>query len=261
MKLQFRAAAFAALVLATWPSAAAAHDFFLLPDQFHGAGSFGVHATVSAAFPAPETVVGQDRIAELRASEGASIAVSGPGSHSLRLTLTPSRPGAHVAGVRLLPREVEYEGERIALIMEEYDVSAEARQAVAALAVPQVLRASSERFAKTIVCSETCAGAAAAQAFGYPLEFVADAAGAGRFRLLLNGHPLPDYPVAIATSGGRASGRTDAEGRVTANLDSDGPSMIFAAHMHPPAEAGGHFIMLLTSLTIPTAGSSRDGSH
>lgn len=250
MKLVFRAAAFASLVLATWPSAALAHDFFLLPDQFHGAGSFEVHATVGAAFPAPETVVGQDRIAGLRASEGAAVAVAGLGNQSLRLTLTASRPGNHVAGVRLLPREVEYEGERIALIMEEYEVSAEAQQAVAALPAPRMLSATSERFAKTIVCSETCAGASAAQAFGYPLEFVADASGTNQFRLLLNGRPLANYPVAIATSGARASARTDSEGRVTVDPSREGPFMLFAAHMSPPAEAGGRFPMLLTSLTV-----------
>lgn len=248
--MKLRAAAFTALVAASWPSAALAHDFFLLPDQFRGAGSFEVHATVGAAFPTPETVVGQDRIAELRASEGASVAVVGPGEQSLRMRFTAARPGAHVAGVRLLQREVEYEGERIALIMEEYEVSAEAQQAVAALPDPRVLRATSERFAKTMVCSETCAGASATQAFGYPLEFVPDASGANQFRLLLNGRSLPDYPVAIATSGERASARTDAEGRVTVNVEREGPIMLFAAHMAPPAEAGGRFPMLLTSLTL-----------
>lgn len=250
MKFVVRAAAFAVLAAATWPSAAKAHDFFLLPEQFHGGGNFEVHSTVGAAFPAPETVVGQERIAELRASDGASIAVAGPGDQSLRLTLTAARPGAHVAGVRILPRDVEYEGERIGLIMEEYEVSAEAREAVAALAAPRVLRATSERFAKTIVCSETCAGSAAVEAFGYPLEFVADASGANQFRLLLNGRPLANYPVAIATTGARTSATTDAEGRLTANLDGEGPFMLFAAHMAPPAEAGGRFPMLLTSLTV-----------
>lgn len=250
MKLATRTGACAALVLAAWPGAAMAHDFFLLPAQFHGGQSFEVRATVGAAFPTPETVVGQDRIAEVRASEGASVAVVGPGNQSLRLALTAARPGAHVAGVRLLPREVEYEGERIALIMEEYEVSAEAAQAVAALPDPRVLRATSERFAKTIVCSETCTGAAAAEAFGYPLEFVADASGANQFRLLLNGRPLANYPIAIATNGARAGSRTDADGRVTANLDGAGPTMLFAAHISPPAEAGGRFSMLLTSLTL-----------
>jgi hypothetical protein len=248
--VKLRAAALAALVLAAWPGAALAHDFFLLPGEFRAAGSFELHATVGAAFPTPETVVGQDRIAELRASEGASIAVAGPGPQLLRLTLTPLRPGALVAGVRLLPRDVEYEGERIALIMDEYEVSAEAAQAVAALTPPRVLRATSERFAKTIVCSETCTGGAAVDPFGYPLEFVADASAANQFRLLLNGRPLANYPVAVATNGARASTRTDAEGRVTAHLDGAGPVMLFAAHMHPPAEAGGRFSMLLTSLTV-----------
>lgn len=129
-------------------------------------------------------------------------------------------------------------------------MSAEAQQAVAALPAPRVLSATSERFAKTIVCSETCAGASAAQAFGYPLGFVADASGANQFRLLLNGRPLPHYPIAIATSGARAGVRTGAQGRVTAELDGEGPIMLFAAHMHPPAETGGRFTMLLTSLTV-----------
>jgi len=133
--------------------------------------------------------------------------------------------------------------------MEEYEVSAEAPQAVAALPAPRVLRASSERFAKTIVCSETCAGASATQAFGYPLEFVADTS-ANQFRLMLNGRPLANYPVAIATTGARTSATTDAEGRLTANLDGEGPFMLFAAHMSPPAEAGGRFAMWLTSLTV-----------
>lgn len=251
MKPAFRASAFAALVLAAWPSAAMAHDFFLLPEQFHDAGSFEVHATVGAAFPAPETVVGQDRIGELRASEGASIAVAGPAAQSLRLTLTAERPGAHVAGVRLLAREVDYEGERIALIMDEYEVSSEAANAVAALPAPRVLRATSQRFAKTIVCRETCDGASATQAFGYSLEFIADASAAHQFILLSNGRPLPNYPIAIATSGERARARTDAEGRVTVNADGDGPIMLFAAHMAPSVETGGRFSMLLTSLTLP----------
>jgi len=250
VKLVVRAAALTAFLAAQLPGLALAHDFFLLPTQFQGAGSFEVHATVGAAFPTPETVVTQDRIAEMRASEGASIAVAGPGEHSLLLTLTPAAPGAHVAGVRTLPREVEYEGERIGLIMEEYEVSAAAQQAVAALPAPRVLRATSERFAKTIVCSQSCAGPAAAQAFGYPLEFVADASGPNQFRLLFNGSPLANYPIAIATSGARAHARTDADGRIQANADGAGPVMLFAAHMSPPAEAGGRFAMLLTSLTV-----------
>lgn len=249
MKLAFRAAAFA-LVAGSWPSFAMAHDFFLLPDQFRGDRSFAMQATVGAAFPVPEIVVGEDRIAELRASEGATLVMAGVGSQSLRLTLTADRQGAHVAGVRLLPRDVEYEADRIPLIMEEYAVSDDAVQAVAALPSPRVLRVTSERFAKTIICSETCTGNSATQAFGYPLEFVADASGANQFRLLFNGSPLPNYTIAIATGGERISARTDAEGRVTVDFAVEGPIMLFAAHMTLPAEAGGRFSMLLTSLTL-----------
>lgn len=250
MKFAVRAAAFAAVVAASYPGAATAHDFFLLPEAFRGGDHFEVHATVGAAFPITETVIAQDRIAEVRASEGSSLAIAGPDSSSLRLTLSAGRAGAQVAGVRLLPREVEYEGERVALIMEEYAVSGEAQRAVAALPAPPVLRATSTRFAKTIVCSESCAGAAPAQALGYPLEFVAAASGVRQFVLLFNGQPLPNYPIAIATTGARASAQTDAEGRVSVSADNDGPVMLFAAHMATPTEAGGRFSMLLTSLTV-----------
>lgn len=77
--------------------------------------------------------------------------------------------------------------------------------------------------------------------FGYPLEFDADVSSEDQLILLLNGLPLANYPIAIATEGARQA-TTDAEGR--------GLVMLLAAHMSPPAEASGRFAKLLTSLSV-----------
>lgn len=121
---------------------------------------------------------------------------------------------------------------------------------VRALASPRILRATSERFAKSIVCFEICAGSRAEHAFGYPLEFAADASAPNRFVLLANGAPLANYPVAVATSAGRMRFATDDQGRVFLNSTAQGPSMLFAAQMTAPVRADRRFQMLLTSPTV-----------
>lgn len=250
MQVNRNLGAIAAAILAFAPAGALAHDFFLLPETFRAGSEVQLEASVAASFPTPEIVVGEDRIAEARASEGAVLRILGPSARSLRLSLEAGAPGAHLVGVRLLPRDVEYAEDRIPLIMEEYEVDEAARVAVAGLPAPRVLRASSERFAKSIVCFQSCEDRSrAVQAAGYPLEFVADPANAGRFVLLFNGAPLPNYPVALAREQERAHLVTDESGGVVVGEDVSGPFMLFAAHMSAPADARERFRMLLTSLT------------
>jgi hypothetical protein len=253
MQISSKATRLAVLIIATLallPTRAFAHDFFLLPASFNAGLSLELEATVGAAFPAAEIVVPEDRIAEARSSGGSQLRISGAGEHSLRLALTSNEPGAHVVAVRLHPRDVEYSEDRIPLILEEYEVAEAARAAVAALPAPRLLRASSQRFAKTIVCLETCAGRAhTAQAFGYPLEFVVDPTAPRRFVLLHEGEPLANYAVALARSSGRVHLATDEAGGVSLGDDIAGPVMLFAAHMSAPVSPQQRFQMLLTSLT------------
>lgn len=235
------------------PATARAHDFFLLPGSFvTEAGETAVQATIGSRFPDPEIVVPADRIRALATSDGAALTTQGVGPKSLNLRLAATGPGLQVAGVALLPRDVEYAEDRIPLIMEEYEVAPEAVRAVDALPKPRSLKASSERFAKTLVCVRSCGDrSAATRPLGYALEFVAETGDLRRFRLLAGGRPLANYPVAIGLAdGGRRKARTDAEGLLPLPTDARGAVMLFAATMDAPAEPGGRFTMRLTSLTL-----------
>lgn len=250
MRLQMTIGMSAAAILALAPAPALAHDFFLLPASFNAGAEVRVQATVGASFPAAEIVVTEDRVAEAAASEGASLRVAGAGPSALDLIFASAAPGAHVASLRLAPRDVEYAEDRIPLIMEEYEVDEAARAAVAALPAPRVLRASSQRFAKSIVCFQSCADwTRAARPAGHPLEFVADPAEPGRFVLLFQGEPLANYPIALARASERAHLVTDDAGAVRVGGGTAGAFMLFAAHMSAPASPGERFQMLLSSLT------------
>ncbi len=68
-------------------------------------------------------------------------------------------------------------------------------------------------------------------------------------RLLFNGEPLANYPVALARAASREHQVTDQTGGVVVGDDVSGPFMLFAAHMTAPADARQRFRMLLSSLT------------
>jgi hypothetical protein len=236
---------------AGWSTAAAAHDFFLLPSAFSAkAGeSVALSATVSAAFPKLESAVPRERIG---ATAGAGAARAGPLQIVAdgKLQMSAAAPGVAIAAAAAAPRDLQYAGETIGVILEEYDIEGAAAATVKALPRPQTLQVVSRRFAKAFVCVAGCADRKAATApVGHPLEFVAAEPGLSRFTLLSNGKPLPDHPVAVGHTGGRERLRTDREGQV--QLPSlTGPVMLFAAEMSPPASPTGRFDLKLASLTV-----------
>ena len=229
--------------------AAKAHDFFLVPHLKPG-NVTTVSATIGSAFPTPEIVVTQDRIASAtaRALAGMTrIEVAGPKEKALELSLDAAT-GPTVVGVALKPRDVEYGEDRIDLIMGEYQVSAAAKANVAALPRPRTLKVDSRRFAKTIVCRATCEGIVSIPAHDFELEFVP--VKSNLFRLMQTGSPLADYPVNIAGSDGkRHEHRSNAAGDVEVGSDIGGRIMLFASTLALPAAPGERFILRLTSLT------------
>ena len=235
--------------------AAWAHDFFLLPERFEESGAvpIAIRATVGSGFPAAETAVAADRIDRLAVKGTGSprVAVAGAGPHALNLQVTGAKPGLLVVGVATKARDVDYEEDRIPLILGEYRVGAEAAAAVEALPRPRTWRVSSRRFAKTFVCVRTCAARAVArQAFGAPLEFVAHGSAAGRFLVLGQGRPLADHAVDLVGSDGKRRHLTsDARGEIRLPAGARGTMMLFAAKLTKPAE-GGRFTLDLSSLTF-----------
>lgn len=241
-----------AIALTLSAAAASAHDFFLLPDRFtpNAPGRVNVRATVSAAFPNLESVVPADRVGRLYAHGAGTpaLSVTGTGATALNLTLrTPTR-GLVVAGASAAPRDVEYGEDRIGVILEEYRIDP---AAVARLAAPRVLRVSSRRFAKTIVCVARCSDrSAASRPFGVELEFVGSGRRDEHFVLLAHGRPLANHSVDLVTADGRRRHlHTDATGAVHLPSDARGNLMLFAALMEPPVN-GDRFTLNLSSLTL-----------
>lgn len=238
-----------------WASAAAAHDFFLLPEQFRatGSGAVKMQATVGSSFPTPENVVTTDRLERVRAVGPGNplVRIAGIGAKALNLEVTGARAGLVAVGVTTRPRDVEYGEDRIPLILGEYRVSPQAAAAVEALPRPRTWRVSSRRFAKTFVCVRTCGNRSAAErSFGAHLEFVGRRSSSSHFRLLGRGRPLANYPVdLVGTDGKRRHLSTDARGEVHLPANARGMMMLFAAKLEPPVGTG-RFTLDLTSLTF-----------
>ena len=243
--------------VATAPDASLAHDFFLLPESFvtPSGDSIRLSATVSGKFPTREITVSPDRIAELRVESAAGAGkaqVLQASEKALDLQAQVGGAGMAVVAARLQPREVDYGEDRIDLIMTEYEIAPEMKQAVADLAKPRNLKVTSRRFAKALICVASCSdGSAALRPVGFDLEFVASGRVEREFRLLAAGRPLPDYPVAVATADGkRAHIRTGPDGAISVVGGPNGAVMLFAARLGPPAASNGRFTLDLTSLTF-----------
>ena len=241
--------------LALGPAAALAHDFFLLPDQFHTprAGAVKIAATVGSSFPTPEVVVAADRVERLHVHGAGKprARVVGPTGKALTLEVSGVRPGLLVTGVSTKARDVDYAEDRIPLILEEYRVSPDAAAAVERLQRPRTWLVSSRRFAKTIACVQKCTNRSAAErAFGADLEFVARGSRGDHFRLLRKGSPLGNYPFDLVGSDGKRQHlTTDARGEVHLPSPARGTMMLFAAVLVPPA-GSERFVLDLTSLTF-----------
>lgn len=251
-RLWFGASVAAALV---WASAAAAHDFFLLPEQFRApsAGAVKIQATAGSSFPTPEVVVTADRVERVHAIGPGNpvVRIVGVAAQALNLQVIGARRGLVSVGVTSRPRDVEYGEDRIPLILGEYRVLPPAAAAVEALPRPRTWRVSSRRFAKTFVCVATCGDRSAVErSFGAHLEFVGRRSSTSLFRLLARGRPLVNYPIdLVGADGKRRHLTTDARGEVHLPANARGMMMLFAAKLEPPA-GGGRFTLDLTSLTF-----------
>lgn len=243
------------LLATTGASAALAHDFFLMPQNFRmsGPGEIDVQATVSSDFPRAANVVTADRVAatEAQGPGQPSFRVADALPKALNLKLTASREGLIAAAVRTVPRDVEYTEDRIGIILEEYNVGPAAKAAVERLSAPRTLRVSSRRFAKTLVCAVRCSDwSPASKPFGVDLEFVPADDDGGRYELLAKGVALPNHPVdLVAADGKRTHLRSDAKGQISLPVGARGATMLFAAVMTVP-QANERFTLDLTSLTL-----------
>lgn len=246
---------FSAAVAAATATAATAHDFFLLPDSFHShePGGVAIRATVGSSFPTPEIVVPADRAERTWVVGGGQpqLHITGTDDKSLLLHVAGAGAGKLLVAVKSKPRDVEYAEDRIPLILEEYRVAPEAAAAVERLPKPRTWEVVSRRFAKTLVCVQSCSGGTAAdQPLDGTLEFVTHGSGAEHFQLLADSKPLANYPVDLVDSDGKRQHlATDPQGIVYLPAGTKGALMLFAAVLTPP-KGTERFMLDLTSLTF-----------
>lgn len=111
MWLAGRATAAALCVLLVVTSAAAAHDFWIIPDAFAvpSGASVSMQGQTSSLFPTSVSAVTPDRIVEARVlivNQSVSVPDASVSGTSLRLAYKPTSTGQHVIGVQLAPRSV-----------------------------------------------------------------------------------------------------------------------------------------------------------
>jgi hypothetical protein len=249
---------------------AAAHDFFLVPEGFVGAGGrpLIVHATSSSDFPALNVGSPRTRIEAARAVVGgqpAAVEVQAQAAKSLPLSVSTEASGMGVVTVQTIWGESNWRPDQVEIYLEEHPFKAEEVAAVHRL-LPQgaPLQIRSRRLAKTLVCVRVCTPTTSASA-GLEVELVPafDAGGASpsRFQLVRNGRPLAGYPVAVRPARGeRQNVLTDDDGWVRMPAGLSGPVMLVAATLDPPKEPGGRFVTNNASVTFE-AGQGHGGAH
>lgn len=239
--------------------AAAAHDFFLVPERFvEPAGRpIVVHATSSSDFPALNIGSPRSRVSEVRAVVGGHPATVTIGAEAQSLRLTVSSPHTGMASVVLetIWGESSWRPDQVETYLEEHPFRTE-DAAMVRQTLPRgaTLRVKSRRLAKTLTCFETCLPPDRSET-GLEVEFLAEVDASARnpvaFQLVRNGRPLPTQPVTIRYGQNeRLAAQTDAEGRVRLPDGVQGPVMLVAATLDAPVEASGHFITNNASLTF-----------
>ncbi|WP_206435178.1 DUF4198 domain-containing protein [Sphingomonas koreensis] len=239
---------------------AAAHDFFLIPEEFVGTSGrpLIVHATSSSDFPALLLGSPRTRIAEVRAVVGdhpAAVEVQEQTVKSLRLALSSDTSGMGSVTLQTIWGESSWRPDMVDTYLDEHPFKADEVATVRRL-LPKgsTLQIRSRRLAKTLVCVRICTPptrAAAGLEVELVPEFDAEGTSPARVQLLRNGRPLTAHPVTLRGEHvERQNLLTDNEGWVRLPAAMSGPVMLLAATLDPPTEPGGRFTTNNASLTF-----------
>jgi hypothetical protein len=248
------AAVLAACILIA-PSAARAHDTFLMPAKFEIGPTETVSVALSSASSFPNLEYGPrpERVATM--SDG--VLLSGHATDALRLAYQPRRSGPQVFGLVLGPRDIDLQSADVLHYFDEIGAPQEVRERYQSDVAPHTFQETYTKYAKTIVCAAPCRrlDSAAGRRLGHALEFTAfvDRGGVSmrRFRLFANGRPAADHQVAATTAqGGRRVLRTNASGVVDLPDDVHGPTLLSAVVLRPPARRGERFTSDFATLTF-----------
>jgi uncharacterized GH25 family protein len=252
------------LLLVSSAGLAGAHDTWLLPGRFQVAPGETVTLglTSAMAFPAPETAVKAERLAErkVRLAGKTSPLAPGAASRDLRLSGPAGAGGIATAWIATRPRTLTLTPEQVEEYLEEIGgqetVGAEWKKSG-----QKTWRETYVKLAKTFVRVGETADRSWSEPVGLDFELLPEAdptrlSVGGRLSLVLlwQGRPLPGFPVgAVPAPPGKARLlKTDAEGRLSLSLDQAGPWLLRATRVAPSTARPGEWDSVFTTLTLGT---------
>lgn len=280
MKLITGVGVLVALLVAA--AAAAAHDFWLVPNAFHVAdgGELTVKGQTSSRFPTSEVAVTPDRVAEARviaASTDERVAIVATEGTSLMLQHRPRGVGQRIVVVTVAPRSLRASGPEFKRYMELEGAAELAARYERQGLLPRTdsITRRYAKYAKTIVDVGSGGPRAFSRIAGQVAEFVPlhdpatlRAGDTLSVRLLYRGLPLAEAHVHAGQSA--ADGATDdlslvtdANGLLRVPLAAPGLWNVRTIHIAPSDRGSGadwdsHFVTMVFSVGAAHAG---DSSH
>jgi uncharacterized GH25 family protein len=245
-------------------TAVSAHETWIMPSTFTTKPEEEVRfdVTTGMEFPASETAVRPARIARSSwrlGKERGELTEFREGDKSLAVARAFPQPGVATVWVELKPRDIELSDEKVAEYLDEIGATEGVRKRWLAQKGRAAWKETYTKHAKTIVAVGDPAGDGSwGTPVGMKLELVPVsspfAARSGQkyaVQLLLDGKPLPRWPVGLMVKGQkeRVFETSDADGKATFSLRHVGKALIFAVHLSPGGE-GQRWQSDFTTLTL-----------
>jgi uncharacterized GH25 family protein len=233
-------------------TAAAAHETWIMPSTFAAKPKEEVRfdVTTGMEFPSPETAVRPARVARSGwrlGKERGDLTEFREGDKSLAVTRGFPQPGFAAVWLELKPRDIELSDEKVAEYLDEIGATEGVRKGWLAQKGRVAWKETYTKHAKTVVAVGDPAGDESwGTLVGMKLELVPVsspfAARSGQkhtVQLLLDGKPLPRWPVGLTVKGHkeRVFETSDADGKATFSLRHTGETLIFAVHLRPDGKA------------------------
>ena len=256
-----------AILICMAASAALAHDTWILPASGSvqpGAGvSFDM--TSGMAFPALDHPIAADRLAaasfRLR-GKTSDISNSAAGAHALKLTAMLGEKGIASVWAESKPRFIELTPKQVDEYLEEIGAADTVGREWKARGAGAKWRENYTKHAKTFVrVGEPRQDSSWKEPVGMAFEIVPEQdptvlSSGDRLtvRLVKDGKPLLDFPVGLVAAGAKAGSiqKTDAQGRVSLQLDRAGWWLLRATRIERSAKPDLDWESHFTTLTFQT---------
>ncbi|MFZ2235732.1 MAG: DUF4198 domain-containing protein [Dokdonella sp.] len=226
------------------PTAALAHDTWLLPMRSDSSSAMTFELTSGMDFPNADYSIPADRVAArgCRMEVADCILKMGVnGEHALALSANVAGDTPALLWVDLAPKTLSLDGDKVEEYLAEIDPPPSVRAAYMAQPEPRHWRETYVKHSKALLGTAVSTPTAWSKPVGSTLEIVPSADSRlaldsdARFRVMSHGKPLADFAIGVV--GGTAAKprllRTDADGDITVRIDQRGYWLLRVTELNP----------------------------